>query len=153
MSAPAPYVCVVDASAAAQLVVPEPLSGQATQLFALLAGGQAIFHVPDLFYVECANIFWKKVQRVVCSPAEAAKALADLRALPLARTPTFDLAADALNLALAHGITAYDGCYVALARRLGVPLISADQRLVHNVAVLAGTAVWLGSWTPPAATP
>jgi hypothetical protein len=40
------------------------LTAQATALFALLIGGQATFHVPELFYIECANIFWKKKQRV-----------------------------------------------------------------------------------------
>ena len=30
---------------------PEPLTAQATALFALLSGGQATFHVPDLFYI------------------------------------------------------------------------------------------------------
>src|SRR5262249_1290229 len=102
----ASYACVVDARVAAQLVVPEPLSGQAAQLFGLLSGGQATFHVPDLFYVELASIFPKKVQRGASSPADAALALANLQALPLVMTPTFALAAEALALALAHGITA-----------------------------------------------
>ncbi|HKI34803.1 MAG TPA: type II toxin-antitoxin system VapC family toxin [Gemmataceae bacterium] len=146
-----PYVCVVDASVAAQLVVPEPLSGRAAQLFSLLDKGQATFHVPDLFYAECANIFWKKAyQRGVCSPAEAAKALDDLQALPLLRTTSFDLAGDALALALAHGTSAYDACYAALARRLGVPLITADQRLEQKLAGTGLAVVWLGNWTPPA---
>jgi predicted nucleic acid-binding protein len=36
---------------------------------------------------------------------------------------------------------------VALAQRLGIPLVTADQKL-HNR--LAGTPpVWLGAWTPP----
>jgi predicted nucleic acid-binding protein len=153
MSISAPFVCVVDASVAAQLVVPEPLSAQAAQLFALLAGGQAIFHVPDLFYVECANIFWKKIGRGLCSPAEGSQALADLAVLPLRRTPTFDLAADALAVALAHGISAYDACYVALAQRQGVPLLTADAKLVQKLAGATPGVVWLGHWTPPAGSP
>jgi predicted nucleic acid-binding protein len=146
----APFVCVVDASVAVQLAVPEPLSAQAKQLFGLLSGGQATFHLPDLFYVECANVFWKKVGRGVCTAAEAAQALADLLALPLLQTPTFDLAAAALSLAVAHDLTAYDACYVALAQRLAVPLITADQRLEQKLAGSGLVVTWLGKWTPPA---
>jgi predicted nucleic acid-binding protein len=79
----APLVCVVDASVAAQVVSPEPLTAQATALFALLTGNRASFHIPELFYIECANIFWKKKQRGVCSESQAVQALADLLALPL----------------------------------------------------------------------
>jgi predicted nucleic acid-binding protein len=118
----------------------------------LLGGGQATFHVPDLFYVECTSIFRKKVIRGVCSPADAARALADIQALPLVMTPTFALAADALTFALAHGITAYDACYVALAQRLGVPLISADKKLLQDLAGVALVSVWLGHWAPPTTT-
>lgn len=48
----APFVWVVDASVAAQVVSPEPLTAQAMALFALLSGWQATFHVPDLFYTD-----------------------------------------------------------------------------------------------------
>jgi predicted nucleic acid-binding protein len=144
-----PLVYVLDASVAIQLVVPETHSAQATQLFALLNGGQAIFHVPDLFYIECANVCWKKVSRRQATPAQAALALVDLIALPLQRVPAFDLAADALTLALAHTITAYDACYVALAQRVAVPLITADQRLEQKLAPAGFNVIWLGNWTPP----
>src|SRR6516162_9681085 len=117
----APLVCVVDASVAVQVVSPEPLTTQATALFALLIGNHAVFHVPELFYIECANIFWKKKQRGVCSESQAEQALADLIALPLISTATEVLAVDALKLAVPLGITAYDACYIALAQRLGVP--------------------------------
>ena len=103
---PRPFSCVVDASVAAQLYVPEPLTNQAVALFGMLAQANTSFHVPDLFYAECAIIFWKKVQRAVCTPAESTKALSNILALPLHSTPAFDLAVDALTLALAHSISA-----------------------------------------------
>jgi predicted nucleic acid-binding protein len=146
---PPSYRAVVDASVAAQLYVPEPLTAQAVALFRLLADPGTVFLVPDLFYVECANIFWKKVQRGDCTAAEATGALANIRALRLLPTPTFDLVADALPLAIAHGISAYDACYVTLAHRAGISLITADQRLVQKLTGTPYTVGWLGNWTPP----
>jgi predicted nucleic acid-binding protein len=59
-----------------------------------------------------------------------------------------DLADDALDLALAHGLSAYDACYVALARREAVPLVTADERLVRILKTGGGgSVVWLGDLT------
>ncbi len=150
---PMSFSCVVDASVAAQLYVPEPLTSQAVALFSMLAQGNAGFHVPDLFYIECANIFWKKVKRGVCTAAESAKALANILALPLHSTPALDLAGDALTLALTQSISAYDGCYVALAQCLGAPLITADQKLEQKLAPAGLPVTWLGAWNPHPPTP
>ncbi len=139
----APLVYVVDASVAAQVVSPEPLTAQATALFALLNGNRATFHVPELFYVECANIFWKKKQRGVCSESQAVQALADLLALPLISAANSLLAVEALKLAVALDITAYDACYLALAERLGVPFITADQKLERKLAGSGRAVLWL----------
>lgn len=141
----------VDASTAVKLYLPEAHAAQAAALFGLLAPDPpaATLHVPDLFYAECGNIFWKHARRGTISATHAAGYEAALRALPLVRTPTFDLAADALSIALAHGTTAYDACYVALAARLGVPLVTADQKLAQRLAGTVHAPVWLGSWAPP----
>src|SRR5438067_1354369 len=96
----APRSRVVDACAAAQLFVPEPLTTRAVALFQWLGAAGTVVHVPDLFYAECANIFWKKVQRGSISQSAARVAMADTLALPLRPTPCAILADDALDLAL-----------------------------------------------------
>jgi predicted metal-dependent HD superfamily phosphohydrolase len=53
-----------------------------------------------LFVHQCANISWKYVQRDVATAAEASGYLTSLEALPLQRTPKFDLD-EALTLATA----------------------------------------------------
>src|SRR6516164_644598 len=115
-----PYHCVVDASVAVKLYLAEPLATEAATLIGLLADPANVFHVPDLFYIECANIFWKYTQRGLATTAQTASHLVSLKALPLQRTSTFDLADDALRLAVAHGITAYDASYMVLAQRQSV---------------------------------
>jgi predicted nucleic acid-binding protein len=144
---------VVDASVAIKLYLAEPLATEAQALFARLADPTTIFHIPDLFYIESANVLWKQVQRGSATATQVASHYAALAALPLQRTPTFDLAADALALAAMHGITAYDACYVALAQRHGIPLITADDKLVRKLAGSNCSVTWLGDRTPPAPTP
>jgi predicted nucleic acid-binding protein len=128
----------------------EALSAEPQALFTCLTDPASVFHVPDLFYAECANILWKQAQRGNCTPAHTTTHYAALARLPLQRTATADLCADALRLALAHGITAYDACYFALAQRQGVPLITADQKLAAKLAGLSLAPIWLGNWVPPA---
>lgn len=146
---------VVDASVTAKIVMVEPFTQEAKALFALLGAGAVALSAPDLIYAECANILWKQVQRGNVTSTEATTHYATIAAAPLGITPIQALATDALSIALAHAISAYDACYVALAQRLGIPLITADQRLVNKLAGTAHAVVWLGSWAPPAppATP
>ena len=54
----------------------------------------------------------------------------------------------ALTLALEHGATAHDTPYVALAQKLALPLVTADEAQVRR---LAGTRLhvrWLGDPLP-----
>lgn len=146
----APLVCAVDASVAVKLYLAEPLAAEAVALFGQLANNTTRFHVPDLFYIECANIFWKYARRGAYAPARMAADFSALQTLPLQRVPTYDLAADALRLALARDITAYDACYAVLAQRLGMPLITADQRLEQKLAGSGIGVVWLSNWAAPA---
>lgn len=144
------FASVVDASVAVKLYLNEPFAAQAKALFALLGDPATQLHVPDLFYAECANILWKQVQRQTLAAAQVMAHAADVAVLPLQCTPTYNLFDDALAVAVTHGISAYDACYVVLAGRLGVPLITADWKLVQKLAGSPHAIVWLGSWTPPA---
>lgn len=137
-----PRRCVVDASVGVKLFVDEPLSEQAQQLFAgLVDDPPAQLHVPDLFFIECANILWKYIRRFGRSLADSQADLADLSNLGLRATSTAELMEEALTLAAQTGLTAYDACYAVLARRLELPLVTADETLFKAVE----WAVWLGN--------
>ena len=71
---------------------------------------------------------------------------ADLLRLPLNAVSTRELAGDALALAVALKITAYDATYVALSQRLSLPLLTANESLVRRLAGSSLDARWLGEW-------
>jgi len=139
--------CVVDASVGAKIFLLEPLSDRADALFSQLADDPlSRFYVPDLFFIECANILWKYVQSHGYPAENAQQDMADLVRLPLLAVPAADLAGEALALALVHHITAYDAAYVALSSRLSLPLVTADASLVRRLAGSSLDVRWLGNW-------
>ena len=139
--------CVVDASVGIKLFLVEPFADRADLLFtSLTMTPPARLYVPDLFYVECTNILWKYVRRFGYSPEAARQDVADLVRLSLQVASTADLAEDALALALDHGITAYDAAYVALAQKLSLPLVTADEALVRRMDGTGLDVRWLGQW-------
>jgi predicted nucleic acid-binding protein len=74
--------------------------------------------------------------------------VADLVRLPLQVASTAGLAETALMLALEHGATAYDAAYVALAQKLTLPLVTADEALVRRLAGTGLDVRWLGDRLP-----
>ena len=146
--------CVVDASVGIKLFVNEPLSDKVDALFAHLAADPpALLAVPDLFYIECANILWKHVRRFDYSATAAQKDLADLGKLSLHSISTSSLMAGALTIAIAHGVTAYDACYIALAQQLGTPCVTADEKLASLLAPTSYNVRWLGDFDIPSLPP
>ncbi len=135
--------CVLDASVGIKLFVEEEFSDKVQRLFSKLAEDpQAEIHVPDLFYIECANILLKYTHRFNRPLEDSLKDIKDLNDLALKSTSTSELIEDALELASEKNLTAYDACYAALARRLALPLVTADAPLANAV----DWAVWIGDF-------
>jgi len=132
------FDCVVDASVGIKLFLAEPLSERADALFDHLTDAlPARLYVPDLFFIECANILWKYARRFGYSPDAARQDVADLVRLPVRPVSTAAPAESTAALATTYEITAYDATYVAtyvaLAGRLSLPLVTADEALVHRL--------------------
>jgi predicted nucleic acid-binding protein len=138
-----PFRAVVDASAGIKLFLDEPFSIQAHALFAKLTEDPpAEFHVPDLFYIECTNIFLKYVRRYGRTMEDSQTDLEKLKKLALKPVSTADLMEDALFLASRKNLGAYDACYAVLAQQMSIPLVTADEPMSKAVE----WAVWLGDW-------
>ncbi|MBI4558947.1 MAG: type II toxin-antitoxin system VapC family toxin [Candidatus Hydrogenedentes bacterium] len=130
-----PLVYVIDANVALKLFFEQPGSAHADMLFGRLAiEPRSRFYVPDFFYAECASAFANYERVTPYTPKQARDDMADLLALALHVIPTAELAAEALAIALKHQISGYDAFYVALSRRLNVPLVTADEKLVRALA-------------------
>lgn len=125
--------CVVDASVGIKKFIIEPLTPKVDRLFAHLDDPNARLYIPDLFYIECTNILWKYIRAGLYDIAEAQANLADLQLLRFISTPTADLIQAALPLCIAHGISAYDACYVVLSQQNDAPLLTQDRRLVNTL--------------------
>jgi predicted nucleic acid-binding protein len=141
------YDCVVDASVGIKLFLDEPLSDRADALFGHLADDLPVrFHVPDLFFIECANILWKYARYHGYPLENARQDVADLCDLGLRAVPIPELVEEALQIALDRSVTAYDASYVALARKLPLPLVTADEPLARRLAGTEFDVRWLGDW-------
>ena len=129
-----PLRCVVDTSVCIKQFICDPLTPKVNQLLDHLVNPQTEFFVPDLFYIECANTLWKYVRAGLYTATEVQADLATLKTFPLRVVSTADLMAEAVTIALAYGISAYDASYVALSQQVSAPLLTLDGKLVRALA-------------------
>ncbi len=120
-----PYV--VDASVAIKWFVEEEHSAVAR----LLLEDEFELSAPDLWWPECCNILWKKVQRGELTAQEARLIRGGLEQQNVAIFPSSLIIEPALEIALETGRSVYDSCYLALALLTKSHLVTADLRL-HN---------------------
>lgn len=133
---------VVDASVAAKWFFNEELTDQARELL----GSEAELLAPDLVLSEVCNVGWKRMMRNEVSAEQAraiAKALPEMFSLLV---PSVELIELAMDLAIALSHPAYDCFYIALAQGRGIPLVTADRRLLGHLdkGKWDGSAVFLG---------
>jgi len=115
---------IIDASVAAKWVVEEAGSDRARRLSGVR------LEAPDLLLAECANILWKKTRLGDLSRRDASECLALLLRAPVTLADSRGLVDPALQLSFELNHPAYDCLYLALAVRRGIPLVTADERLV-----------------------
>ena len=138
---------VVDASVAAKWFLPRDRETLVDEAFSLLdkyGKKEVLFIVPDLFWVELANVIWKAVRLGRFSKASAETALASLVERDFPTVPTLTLLESAFQIATAFDRTVYDSLYVALAVHSKAQLITADERLANSLAAHFPVK-WLGA--------
>ena len=135
---------VIDASVIAKWVVDEDHSDRAIRLLALDAR-----HAPSHWRAEAVNVLWAKVFRGDLTAADAEERMGVLMRAPIIDTPTESLMPRAFAISVAGSVTIYDGLYVALAEKLGAPMVTADHRLIRKMAgdaALSKLIIWVGDY-------
>lgn len=122
---------VVDASVVVEYLVDLGQTDYADRVFRRAANGDLNLWAPDLIYAECTSALRKLVVRKAIRTSAGARAVAQLERLPLRVTGTLPLLSETWQLR--GTITPYDACYVALSRRLDVPLLTADEKLARSL--------------------
>lgn len=120
---------VIDASVAAQWLLPEANTPEALQVLSVVPRLIAL----ELIYSEVANTLWKRMRRGEITRQQGEQLLSTFFSIRLEIHPTIALFPAAWQVAADLGITVYDALYVALAELLHAPLLTADRRL-HNQA-------------------
>jgi predicted nucleic acid-binding protein len=125
-------VVVIDASVAVEFLVQLKYTTYADRLFEALLDPETTLQLwaPDLLFAESASALRKLVLLKAISPAAAGIAVDRLGRLPIAATGTAALLSDAWSMR--NNVTIYDACYLALAKRLDAPLVTADERLARS---------------------
>ncbi len=127
--------CVIDASVLLKLFLEEEHSTDVEYVIQCYLNEEnpSKLAVPDLAYIECANILWTKVRKQTYAATTANQSLMRLRLLALPTTSTIVLMERALSIVCSYDISAYDACYVALAEQLNVSLLTADAKLAQRL--------------------
>ncbi len=122
----------MDASVGAKWLLPdEEDHPAASSLLDRYASGEVDLVVPDLFFSEVLNALLVAVRRKRVSGEAALAALREVEDLHLGPVSVGPLLESLFPLALRLGLSAYDAAYLAVAESQGIPLVTADRRLLE----------------------
>ncbi len=141
--------CVLDASVCIKHFIPDPFSHKVDTLLTHLAHPQTDIYVPDLFYIEMANILWKYFRAGQITDSKIRNDLATLKAFDLRITSTAELMEEAISIAILYDISAYDASYVALSQRVQAPLLTLDNKLLKALVASSFNIVSFADFTLP----
>jgi predicted nucleic acid-binding protein len=124
---------VLDASAALSLLLEEDAEGTGHEVGGLFSRGDSAV-VPTLFIHEITNVLVTAVRRKRIESADAIELLGGLASLPITVDGRTVSAPRVLELAVLHGLSAYDASYLELAMSMGTSLASNDHSLLRAAA-------------------
>jgi len=101
--------------------------------------------VPDFFFSEVGNIFWKQVRFGTVTLAEAEFNFNQIVMTPLRAYQSKPLILSALAIAVRVQQAVYDCVYLALAVDQGCQMVTADERFVNALQgkALAAYVCWV----------
>ncbi len=120
---------VIDSSVAIKWVITEKGTGAALDL----RSEGTVFHAPDLIVPETNNVLWKKVRLKEITQTEAELACQALQYAKVRTYATEGQSLIALQMAINLDHPVYDTTYLALAKTLGLPVVTADKKLINKI--------------------
>ncbi|MGK7878854.1 MAG: type II toxin-antitoxin system VapC family toxin [Crocosphaera sp.] len=120
---------VLDCSVAISWCLVDEDDDYANAVLALMPNAEAF--VPEIFTLEIANTLLVAERRNRMTSTQTASAINLIQSLPISidsQTSATALGAT-LTLGREQGLASYDAAYLELAIRLGLPLVTLDERL------------------------
>jgi len=114
---------ILDACAIMAVIVKEP---EREQIIQLTKG--AIMLSPSMVSYEIANALTKMMKRKIIERERMISAFIYFKQIPM-KTVDVDMGS-ALEIAWEYKIYAYDACYLEVAKRLTVPLLTFDSTMI-----------------------
>jgi predicted nucleic acid-binding protein len=138
-------VFVLDSSVALAWFLPGERSSRTEALLDQVTEAGAL--APGLWPLEVANIILIAERKNRITQAQRVRALTALAKLPIRiDTETAGRAWNStIDLALAHGLTVYDGGYLDLSLRSGLPLATLDRALSRAATACGVPVLGLGT--------
>ena len=137
---------VIDSNVIAKWILPEADSALAQRILTDVTGqGHRIIAV-DLAFPEVASAIWKRLRQKVITSAEADSFLDDLLRTPIDVFPAADLIKTAFAIAVQCDRAIYDALFVALAEKLTLPGVTADEPLYNAVKADFPRIILLKDW-------
>ena len=130
-------IAVIDASAAAEIILERPSS---TELVGLLNDAEWVI-APTVYIAEMSNVFWKYQSFTDLPQADCETHLDSAIDLPDDVINDKELYREAFKLGCTLDHSIYDMLYLVLARRHNATLLTMDKKLLRN-AQQSGVTTW-----------
>jgi predicted nucleic acid-binding protein len=128
---------VVDASVCTKLFIEEEHSDKATELMSIHTRGSLQLSAPTIILYELGNVFWKHPQITHEKAYGFLRRFLDLRISLVDIHSDDNLLKGACIASKTSDLTFYDATYMALAKRNGTKLITADEELYSKAPSIA----------------
>jgi predicted nucleic acid-binding protein len=137
---------VLDASVVAKWLFHEADRASAEALLEGWADGRWEVVAPEILVAEVASAIWKRTRREGLPTAEAFQLFERFETFCPTLVSIENLVRSALDFAVQYGCSVYDGLYVALARSLPCPFITADEKLHRSLSASYPEVHLLRDW-------
>lgn len=135
---------IVDASVILRAFFPDEAQPQAQAVLRDHVAGRVELRAPDLLPYELANAVWQAERRGRISAGQASEIIQAMAGLQIEILPLEW--GEMMPLARRFGRSAYDAAYLALAEKLGEPLITGDGHLYNAVQTGLDWVWWVEAY-------